>query len=66
MLFMTSVSPENINFIPLPIPIYLYLPITMAPVIVKVLFFASAREAAGCTSASVELDSEAADTKALR
>ncbi|KAL7527471.1 hypothetical protein ACHAXR_003442 [Thalassiosira sp. AJA248-18] len=39
----------------------------MALISVKILFFASAREAAGgITSASVRLDSDGADTKVLR
>ncbi|KAL9186763.1 hypothetical protein ACHAXT_010483 [Thalassiosira profunda] len=39
----------------------------MPSVSIKVLFFASAREAAGgITSADVELDADGADTKALR
>jgi len=37
----------------------------MATISIRVLFFASAREAAGTTSTTVELD-DAADTKALR
>mmetsp|Transcript_26621 Transcript_26621/g.63842 ORF Transcript_26621/g.63842 Transcript_26621/m.63842 type:complete len:92 (-) Transcript_26621:1833-2108(-) len=39
----------------------------MSSISIKVLFFASAREAAGgITSASVELDSDVANTKVLR
>eukprot|EP01083_Nonionella_stella_P159372 519822_1 len=39
----------------------------MTSISVKILFFASAREAAGgITSTSVELDSDGADTKVLR
>ena len=39
--------------------------LNMATISVRVLFFASAREAAGAASTTVELD-DAADTKALR
>lgn len=39
----------------------------MPSITIKILFFASAREAAGgITSSSVELDSDSADTRELR
>jgi len=74
---MTGISPENINLFPTNnlYPTFALLsslllfsnqPRIRMAITVKILFFASAREAAGCTSASIDLDSDAADTKALR